>query len=87
MRDLENSDDLKRDYSLKYRGKNNPNSKIYLIEIDDQIMRFEGRLELKEFLNKFNSDNNFKGPNRVSLDNLLFKGFSIEINLKFFEKP
>lgn len=81
------SDDLKRDYSKRYKGKGNPNSKVYLIKMDDEILRFEGRSELKEFLDKFNSDNNLKGPNKVSLDNLLSKGYSKNFELKSIEKP
>lgn len=70
------SDKLKSEYSIKYSGKGNPNSKLYLVQFDEEVLKFEGRLELKSFLNDYNSKYNLKGPNRVSFDNLINRGKS-----------
>lgn len=81
------SDELKNKYSQKYSGKGNPNSKVYIIKMDEEMLRFEGRLELKEFLNNFNSKNNLKLPKKISFDNLLSKGFSKNFKLISIQKP
>ena len=68
------------------KGKGNPNSKVYFIEIDDELLVFESRSELKKYLENFNVDKNLKGPNRVSLDGILNKGISKNFKLKKIEK-
>lgn len=80
------TDELKNKLSIKNTGKNNPNSKLYRIEHNGEILTFEGRLELKEYLNKFNIDNNLKGPNRVSFDNLINRGYSKDFKLLSIDK-
>jgi hypothetical protein len=73
--------------SEKNSGKNNPNSKIYFIKHLDETLRFEGRLELKKYLNEYNIEHNLKGPNRVSFDSLINLGKSKNFELISIEKP
>jgi hypothetical protein len=75
------SDELKSVMSKRNTGKGNPNSKIYKIDYNGEILYFEGRIELKDYLNKFNIQNNLKGPNRVSFENLINRGYSKDFKL------
>ena len=72
--------------SEKNSGKNNPNSKVYIIKHINDTLRFEGRLEFKEYLNDYNINMNLKGPNRVSLDSLLNSGRSKDFEVISVEK-
>lgn len=80
------SDELKKKMSDSNSGKNNPNSKIYTLKHLDNILRFEGRMELKEYLIVYNKDNNLKGPNRVSFDTLLNSGKSKDFEIISIER-
>ncbi len=75
------SQELINSMKLRNKGKSNPNSKIYVIKIDDVEISFEGRVELKRYIDDYNSKNNLSGPNRVSLDGILNKGFSKNFTL------
>jgi hypothetical protein len=70
------SDELKKNMSLKNSGIGNPNSKSYTIRHDEDILKFNGRSELKLFINEYNKTNNLSGPNRVSVDGLINRGKS-----------
>lgn len=81
------SDEMKKKMSDKNSGKNNPNSKIYTIKHLDKTLRFEGRIELREYLNSYNDENNLKGPNRVSFDTLVNTGKSKNFEIISIDKP
>jgi hypothetical protein len=81
------SDELKKKMSEKNSGKNNPNSKVYIIKHINDTLRFEGRLELKEYLNDYNTKFGLKGPNRVSFDSLINNGKSKDFEIISIEKP
>ncbi len=81
------SDELKKKMSDKNSGKNNPNSKVYIIKHINNTLRFEGRLELKEYLNDYNTKFELKGPNRVSFDSLINNGKSKDFEIISIEKP
>ena len=59
---------------------------MYIIKHINDTLRFEGRLELKEYLNDYNINMNLKGPNRVSLDSLLNSGRSKDFEVISVEK-
>lgn len=80
------SDTMKKKMSDSNSGKNNPNSKVYIIKHLDKTLKFEGRSELKEYLNNYNIEYNLKGPNRVSLDTLLNTGRSKDFEIISIEK-
>lgn len=81
------SEELKKKMSDRNSGKNNPNSKIYFLKHLDKILRFEGRIELKEYLNKYNDEKKLKGNQRVSFDTLLNTGKSKNFEITSIEKP
>jgi hypothetical protein len=80
------SEELKNKMSVNNSGKNNPNSKVYTIKHLDEVMRFEGRKELKDYLDIYNKENNLKGPSRVSFDSLINRGVSKDFELISIEK-
>jgi hypothetical protein len=59
---------------------------VYIIKHINDTLRFEGRLELKEYINDYNINMNLKGPNRVSLDSLLNSGRSKDFEVISVEK-
>ena len=74
----------KQKMSENNSGKGNPNSKIYTIQFGDSILIFETIKELSEYVEKYNVENNLKGPKRVSVEGILYKGISK--NFKLLEK-
>lgn len=70
------SKELVDNMKIRNGGKGNPNSKVYILSINGVEYRFEGRKELKDFINDYNNDNRLLGPNRVSFDGIMNRGSS-----------
>lgn len=66
----------KEKMSLNNSGKNNPNSKVYIIKKDEEILEFETRKDLYDYIESYNTENNLLGPNRVSVEGIIYKGKS-----------
>lgn len=62
-------------------GKSNPNSKIYTIQFGDLILIFETIKELSDYVEQYNVENNLRGPKRVSVEGILYKGISKNFKL------
>jgi ribosomal protein S8 len=71
----------KEKMSKNNSGKYNPNSKLYIVETDKGIIKFETRKELKVYLDNFNLKNGLNGPNKISLEGILYKGVSKNFKL------
>ena len=74
----------KEKMSKNNSGKGNPNSKTYVVETDSGIRHFETRNELKVYLDVYNLKNELSGPNKISLEGIIYKGVSK--NFKLIDK-
>lgn len=66
----------KEKMSKNNSGKNNPNSKVYIIKKDEEFFQFETRKDLYIFVENYNQYNNLYGPNRISVEGIIYKGKS-----------
>jgi hypothetical protein len=73
---IKHTQESKTKMSKNNRGKGNPNFKVYVVQIDDESKTFEGRKELIDYVNNYNISQNLTGPNRVSVDGIIYKGKS-----------
>ncbi len=70
------TDSSKEKMSLNNSGKNNPNSKVYIIKKDNELLEFETRKDLYDYIESYNKENKLLGPNRVSVEGIIYKGKS-----------
>jgi len=80
------TEESKLKMSNKRQGLNNANSKIYEIKKDNEILFFNGRTELKNYIENYNKENNLTGPNRVSHESIINKGKSKNYQLLNIKK-
>jgi hypothetical protein len=73
---IKHTQETKLKMSKNNRGKGNSNSKVYVVQIDDESKTFEGRKELIDYVNNYNISQNLTGPNRVSVEGIIYKGGS-----------
>jgi hypothetical protein len=75
------SDESKRKMSIKRQGIKNPNSKRYVIKISGEIHTFEGKVQLRQFINDYNRINELPLVKRINIDILLKDGKSKNFEL------